>query len=284
MGSLFSTRLADTIKQVTVIDLHKETSHPASDIRYIQADVSDLDKDAQNALSMADLVIAALPETVLMAAWQGIIACQKESSLFVDTLSVKTPIIQAVTKSTAPNEIISINPMFAPSLGFAGQGIAVIDVRRGPIANAFTKLLETWGSHLVSLTAKQHDRTTAMLQALTHAAILAFGTALQSLSYDLKTVEPIMAPPHRTLLALLARILSTSPEVYWDIQASNPYAAEARHAFMSGNREFSKLIDSENQPDFEKLLASIHSLFDPAQLENYQEICARIFTSFTPTN
>lgn len=281
MGSLFCTQLTESTKQLTAIDLQPESVYSTENIRYLQADVCKLDQRARDALSTADLVIATLPETVLMTAWPGIIGCQKASSLFVDTLSVKTPIIKAVSRSTAPNEIISINPMFAPSLGFSDQGIIIIDVRRGPITDAFTKLLESWGSHTIWYTAEEHDRHTAILQALTHAAILAFGMALQNLDYDLEVVEPIMPPPHRTLLALVGRMLNADPEVYWDIQSSNPYAAEGRRVFETCAGEFSKLVDSQGQPAFDKLLNSVSNIFEPAQLVKYQETCARIFASFT---
>jgi len=283
MGSLFCTQLAEIATRVIAIDLQQISTH-AANIQYIQTDVTSLNTEAQNALATADLVIAALPESVTMTAWQNIVACQKKPSLLVDTLSVKTPFINAISQNKLPSEIISINPMFAPSLGFAGQSTAVIDVRRGPIADAFITLMESWGCRLVFMSAEQHDRYTAILQTLTHAVVLVFGMSLQKLEYDLSDVEPVMPPPHRTLLALIARILSADPEVYWDIQSSNPYAAEARTALESSAKEFSTLVENQDQHDFEKLMTSMTGLFDAKQLKKYQQICSQIFTNYTSMN
>jgi 4-amino-4-deoxyprephenate dehydrogenase len=280
MGSLFCRQLAGIAKQVIAIDLQQTFTHDVKDIKYIETDVCKPNKPAQNALSHADLVIAALPEGVAMTAWPEISRIQKKTSLLVDTLSVKTPFINAVSQSESPDEIISINPMFGPSLGFSGQSAAVIDVRHGPIADAFIALLASWGCRLVFLTAEEHDRYAAMLQTATHAAILAFGMSLQKLHYDLSAVEPLMPPPHRTLLALLARILSADPRVYWDIQSSNPFAAEARRALESGTKEFSNLLGNQNQHAFEKLLNSMTKLFDSKQLETYQQTCSQIFGGY----
>jgi len=282
MGSLFCAQLAALAHQVTAIDLQQKSNISSGNIRYIRSDVCALNKEAMNTLATADLVIAALPETAMMTAWQEIMANQKESSLFVDTLSVKTPFINTISQSKRPSEIISINPMFAPSLGFSGQSAAVIEIRRGPIADTFLALLESWGCRPVFLTAEEHDRYTAILQTLTHAAILAFGMALQKFNYDLEKLESIMPPPHRTLLALVARILSADPVVYWDIQVSNPYAADARRALESSAQELTKLIENQDQRGFEKSLASLARLFDAKQLEKFQQVCSKIFGHFSP--
>ena len=281
MGSLFCSQLAGVTKEVFAIDLQQASAHDVKGIHYIQADVCKLDSAARNALAHADVVIAALPEAVTLKAWQNITAAQKKASLLVDTLSVKTPFINAISQCKSPDEIISINPMFAPSLGFSGQSSVVIDVRHGPIADAFIALLKSWGCRLVFLTAEKHDRYAAILQTATHAAILAFGMSLKKLNYDLSAVEPIMPPPHRTLLALVARILSADPEVYWDIQSSNPYAREARDTLVSSIEDFSQLIENQNQHDFEKLINSISTMFDSKQLEKYQQTCSEIFNKYT---
>ena len=281
MGSLFCRQLAGVAKQVIAIDLQQKFAHEVKGIKYIEADVCNPSIEAKNALPHADLVIAALPEDVAMTAWPEIAASQKKTSLLVDTLSVKTPFINAISQSKSPDEIISINPMFGPSLGFSGQSAVVIDVRHGPIADEFIALLTSWGCGVVFLTTEEHDRYAAMLQTVTHAAILAFGMSLQKLNYDLSAVEPLMPPPHRTLLALMARILRADPQVYWEIQASNPFAVEGRRALESSSMEFSKLLRDNNQHGFQKLLNSMTGLFNSNQLETYEQTCSEIFSCYT---
>ncbi len=277
LGALFCRMLVSEGIPVTAIDLTTEPAARLPGVGYLGADVGRLTRDAQAALAAADWVIAALPETVLLAAWRSIVGIQKPESLFVDTLSVKKPLLEAMAGHIPPIEAISINPMFAPSLGFKGQSIAVIELSRGHHADAFLEMLQTWGAALDFLTADQHDRYTALLQAGTHAAILAFGLSLHRLHYDLSAISPIMTPPHRALLALLARILSGSPGVYWEIQSQNPYAAEARRALMAGTTELSRLVDDNDQAGFHQLLADLKDLFSAEQLDEFNLHCARMF-------
>jgi 4-amino-4-deoxyprephenate dehydrogenase len=277
MGALFCRMLVAEGVHVTVIDLISAAAGRPAGVDYLSADVGNLTGDARAALAGADWVIATLPETVMLAAWPSIVGCQKPGSLFVDTLSVKKPLFDAMADQIPSIEAISINPMFAPSVGFQGQSVAIIELCRGHHADTFLKMLETWGAVPNFLTADNHDRYAAMLQSGTHAAILAFGLSLHRLHYDLSAISPIMTPPHRALLALLARILSASPETYWDIQSQNPYAAEARQALLSSVTELSRLIDDEDQAGFFRLLADLRELYGEEQLDEFNRYCARMF-------
>ena len=80
------------------------------------------------------------------------------------------------------------------------------------------------------MSVQEHDRLTASLQVATHASILAFGRALQILDADIGVVAAVAPPPHRTLLALLARIVIGTREVYRDIEVAHPYPGEGRQA------------------------------------------------------
>lgn len=277
MGALFCRLLVAEGLPVTAIDLANAPAAQPAGVNHIRADAGRLTRDARAALAAADWVIAALPESVLLAAWPSIVGIQKPGSLFVDTLSVKKPLVEAMAGRIPPIEALSINPMFAPSLGFKGQGVAVIELHRGRHADAFLGMLQTWGATLSLLTAEKHDRYAALLQSGTHAAILAFGLSLQRLHYDLAAISPIMTPPHRAMLALVARILSASPEVYWEIQAHNPYAAEARQALASAVTELSRLVDNGDQAGFQRLLADLKDLFGAEQLDEFNRYCAGMF-------
>jgi prephenate dehydrogenase len=270
IGSLFCSMLAGERIAATAIDVSPAPTAGRQDIGYVSADVRAMSAEARRALAAADWVIAALPEAVLLETWETILGNLKQDALFVDTLSVKLPFMNAVAgRLPARIEVVSINPMFAPALGFQGQSVAVVEVRRAGHADHFLELLQKWGASLQMLSAEQHDRYAALLQTVTHAAILAFGLALRRLDYDLETVLPVMTPPHRAMLALLARILSASPEVYWDIQVQNPCAPEARQALESGLQELSRLIDGGDQRGFLRLLDELRDLFGAKQLDNF---------------
>jgi 4-amino-4-deoxyprephenate dehydrogenase len=184
----------------------------------------------QQRLREADMVIVALPETAALRHASALLQQMRPDALWVDTLSIKGPIAGILSEASQPAERVSINPMFAPSLGFRGQNIAWVPVSEGPLSEQLYQWLRQAGAELTKLSAAEHDQLTAATQVATHAAVLAYGLALRELNYDPTLGAALATPPHRLLQALLARMANGNPEVYWDIQQHHPHAAATREA------------------------------------------------------
>lgn len=88
-------------------------------------------------------------------------------------------------------------------------------------------------------------------------------------------------PPHTVMLALLARIVSGTPEVYWDVQAGNPLAPKARGALADGVRRLDLLTSPDFTPTAEAEFAAALSRIKVAlggRLNDYAQLCADLFT------
>ena len=177
-------------------------------------------------------------------------------------------------------EALSLNPMFAPSLGFAGHPVASVVVRNGPRGRALRELIEQWGARVVTVTADQHDRVSAATQALTHAAVIAFGAALAELDVDIADLDRMAPPPHTALLSLLARIASGAPEVYWDVQAANPHAPAARRALARGVSRLAGVVEDGDRAAFGDLLDRLCGVLGPLQ-GAYRERSAQALRAMT---
>jgi prephenate dehydrogenase len=233
VGRLFAGALAAAERELTIVDAaarpHDEVRHLGA---YVALDARRPSAALRAALAEADCALVTLPEAAALEALPHLLAALPPGALLADTLSVKTPFARAALAAAPPLELLSLNPMLAPSLGFAGRAVLAVELAPGPRSRALLTLLrERTGAHVVTLAdAAAHDRATATLQVAAHAGVLAFGLALARLDADLDALLPLAPPPFRALLALLARIASASPETYADIQRANPFAADARGA------------------------------------------------------
>lgn len=275
MGSLFARRLSRSGVDVCIADRSAPAAgHDAS--RVLLGDITDPSPELQAAVTAADLVLLAVPEPVALAAIDPLAGALQPGALLADTASVKARVAAAMCATTTRIEAVSINPMFAPSLGFAGHPVAAVVIRDGARCSALLDLMQAWGARIVAVTADQHDRLAAAGQALTHAAVLAFGMALADLQVDVAELARIAPPPHAALLSLLARIVSGPPEVYWDVQAANPYASPARAALVRGASRFAQLLDHGDEAAFGAMLNGLGGVLGPS-LGSYRQTCARIF-------
>ena len=259
-GSLLIHSLLNSGVEVTEVDLHSYSGSDANR-RYLQADVTRCGPELEVAVHGSDCVCICLPESIALESAPRLAGAMSEGALWVDTLSVKGPIVRCLERHAGRVEILSINPMFAPALGWPGHAVAVVEAGdAGPKTRFFEELLTQWGASVQRVTAEEHDRLTAALQAATHAAVLAFGSALLHLGYDVKAALEVAPPPHRLLLALLYRMISQNPEVYWDIQAYHPHAADVRRQLIASLGSIQALTESGDLDQFKHLFQDLRHL------------------------
>ena len=266
---------------VLVVDVAAPPAEVAQVCPYAHGDVCAMDAGLATELRRADIVVLALPERVALAAVPALAAELRPGALLVDTLSVKTGIVAALATHAAHLEAVSLNPMFGPALGFDGRAVAAVVVHDGPQARALLDAVGRRGGRVAELGADEHDRVAAVTQALTHAAVLAFGLALDELGVAVEDLGAVGTPPHLTLLALLARITSGGSETYWDVQTANPHARRARTALAGGLATVADAADYGTGADFAALLQRTHQSLGP-DADAYSRICEELFTVARP--
>jgi 4-amino-4-deoxyprephenate dehydrogenase len=277
VGGLVVDLLLDAGARVVVVDV----AEPAVEVAYVHVDVNALDAALAAELREAGVVVLAVPEDVALAAVPALAPQLASGSLLVDTLSVKTEIAEALAAHAAHLEAVSLNPLFAPALGFDGRPVAAVVVHDGPRARALLEAVRGRGARIVELAADEHDRAAAVTQALTHAAVLAFGRALDDLGVDVEELGAVATPPHLTLLALVARIASGKPETYWDVQAGNPYARRARTALAAALASLADAVDYGTEDDFSAILEGADRCLGPTR-DAYARICEELFAVARP--
>ncbi len=274
-GTLLSRILAKEGASVGGIDLQSAPATAGACTDYVTCDATTLTPTARASIQAADCIAVCLHEQEALQAFPAVAAAAAPRALIFDILSVKTPIVKLMTESRQDVEFLSLHPMFAPTLGFKDQNVVVIEVRPGPRSFEIRAALEDWGAKVRTLTAAKHDALTAATQAATHAAVLAFGMTLGKMDYDLEEALAISTPIHRVLLALLARITSADPTVYWKIQRSNPQAASARAKLAESSRQFQALLAIDDAEVFSSLLQSLRMQLGPRH-EALTRYCAAI--------
>ena len=228
MGTLISRSLSESGIGVTSVDARGRAPEDISSLTFVHSDVAVLGRELKLAIASADCVCVCLPEKITLQIASSLAEAMPEGSLWVDSLSVKSGVVRAIEMQSDRIQVLSINPMFAPVMGWVGHAVAVVEVSSGAKSEFFKQLLRAWGARLEVVGAEEHDNLTAAIQVATHAAIISFGAVLLSSNYDLEKALRLSTPPHRLMLTLLDRMTTQSAEVYWDIQAYHPQGSLVR--------------------------------------------------------
>jgi 4-amino-4-deoxyprephenate dehydrogenase len=266
VGHLLAQSMRCSGIPVAIADSRPFASTPATredeGFRYIQADVRSPSPELVSELRLSDCVCVCLPEQVTMDALASVLQHMSKGSLWVDTLSVKSEIARALNRHNGQAELLSLNPMFAPDLGWTNNAVAAVQISPGPKTRAFCDLISSWGARVVPIGAAEHDQLTAATQVATHAAVLAFGHCLLHLDFDVEKATQLATPPHRLLLGLLQRITQNNPEVYWDIQTWHPHAEAVRRQLAAGINRLQKAATDHGRDAFDVLFTEIKTILD----------------------
>ena len=275
IGTMFAEKLAGSGVRVVSIDLVNPS--PESRVEGVEYKVGDVTAHGESEIPSADMVMLALPHDVIESCLGYVSETMRPGSLLVETSSVKASVTANMRDVSSGIEAMGVNPMFSPSAGSEGRPVAVVTVSDGPLGRGLVQLMTEWGMVPVPVEAEYHDRLTAATQVATHAAVLAYGLTLTDLGVDIDDLSRLATPPNMTLLALLARITSAAPEVYWDIQAENPRAPLARHILSRNMADLSVLLAGSDQDGFDASLGKIRDFLGEHR-PALDETCVRVFS------
>lgn len=248
VGRLLRAVVADHVESLTVVDAHPARDGPdaceGTTVHLVADATKPIDRRLAGALAAAELIMCALPEDALVAALPGVIAAASPRALLIDTASVKSP-LPPLWHPGGP-AVLSINPMFAPSLSPVGRSVLAVCAGGSGRQQDFVEVLRRKGMAVTQLdSADEHDRLVALTQAAVHAAALAYGLTLAGAGFASERIAELASPPCRQQLMLLARMVGQPPEVYEDIQRANPHAARARADLVANIAQVGRLASTE---------------------------------------
>lgn len=193
----------------------------------------------------ADTICISVPISVTAQVLEELAPEVTADKLLVDLTSVKTPFMRAL--KAMPCEVLSLHPMFAPSLqSYAGQTCALCRVRPGDKGTLVESFFEQEGISLVEMTPEEHDRMMAVIQGLTHFQALAAAHCMMRMGFDPESSLAVSSPVYRLRMLMVGRILAQDPNLYGEIQVLNPYVQDVLKGLKESSATFeTKVLEAD---------------------------------------
>ncbi|MFW5939026.1 MAG: prephenate dehydrogenase [Halolamina sp.] len=153
-------------------------------------------------------------------------------SAMLDLSGVMGAPVAAMAEHLPDRERASIHPLFAPPR--APGNVAVVGENVGPAITPVLDALRAAGNELFETTAAEHDEAMATVQAKSHAAVLAWTLAGETVREEFHT------PVSAGLADIAETVTEGDGRVYADVQATFGGAddiAEAARALADADRE-----------------------------------------------
>jgi prephenate dehydrogenase len=269
LGKLFTKLLSD--ENIEIIGFDQSPSAKFDCTKYIEWDLSKPYNGLDLLIKEADYLIICLPAKITFNFFNNYDSQLFKQILVLDTLSIKSGIASIYLEKGL--SALSINPMFGPDLELAARNMIVCNYANNADAEWLVSLFSNRGVRVTFLSADEHDKVTSIVQAATHAAIMAFGSALSKFGIDINKQLVVSTPLFYSLYAIYSRIISGNSDVYWEIQTENPYAEAARSVLIDSLQSIDNTIKNNKENSFSEL-------FDKDKLVRINEFstyCSNIF-------
>ncbi|KAK4619893.1 putative prephenate dehydrogenase [NADP(+)] [Fulvia fulva] len=158
--------------------------------------------------------------------------------------STKAPEIEAFEKHLPRDvEIVSCHSLHGPGVNPKGQPLVIINHRASEKSvDLVQRMLSSFESKFVPLTAEKHDRITADTQAVTHLAFLSMGTAWQANNQFPWETERYVGGIENVKINLMMRIYANKWHVYAGLAILNPAAKKQIRQYAESVTELYKLM------------------------------------------
>lgn len=195
----------------------------------------------------ADTLLLCVPVQALPVVCVTVGPLLREGALVCDVGSVKLrPVAWMIDTLPKHAQVLGTHPLFGPQTagelgGIANEPIVLCPARLHddtlPRVHAF--LESTLKLRVIEMTADEHDQQMAFVQGITHLIGRA-ASAMRLQDFPTATLA------YRRLLQMKSNTERDAPELFEAIQHLNPYAANARRAFLDSVRD---LVESAEQHD-----------------------------------
>jgi chorismate mutase/prephenate dehydrogenase len=200
----------------------------------------------------ADLVVCSTPPDATRRLYRG--WCeggQRPRGVLVDLASIKSPLVEPIRElRRAGCRVASIHPMFGPDTPLLrDKEVVLCDTGDDEARALIESLFRPTTAILVHLPLEAHDRVMADVLSLAHATVIAFTLALPA------ATPAVHSNTYRALLDLAANAVDQNPDVYFQIQASNPHSLPAIARLCEGIEQVRRVVESHDPAAFAALLA-----------------------------
>lgn len=247
MGKLYARKLSEAGTSVVACD------RPALYDELVQAFADtnvEIVRDGHLVSRVSDFIIYSVEASNIDAVVAQYGPSSKIGSIVAGQTSCKAPEVVAFEKYLPRDvSIVTIHSMHGPNVSTNGQPLAIILVREcveGAVKTV-TSTLECFESKYVFLTAEEHDTITADVQAVTHMAFLAMGTAWMNNQQYPWMNSRLSGGLENAKINIALRIYSNSWHVYAGLAITNRQAHRQTLQYANSVTALLKLMVSNER-------------------------------------
>lgn len=256
-------RKAGWATELIGVDIHSKHIQEAQDLKLIDRTLPE-----NEALSIADLVILAIPVNTLGALLPSILDAIRDNAVVIDAGSTKGQICRVVANHPRRSRFVAAHPLAGtensgPTAAFAGlfSGKTNIICERErssehAIATA-EKLFSALGMNTIYMEPDEHDRHVAYVSHLSHVSAFLLGHTVLDIEKDEKQIFSLAGSG----FASTVRLAKSSPDMWAPIFEQNmEYLSQALQEYIIHLQKFQYHLMKKDTKEIYKIMKNANEI------------------------
>lgn len=184
-----------------------------------------------------------------------------QDGMLCDINSLKEEICDTMAQHCQA-QILGTHPMFGPTVdSLRRQKVVLCPVRPGPLTRWLTMELGQMGLEIIRATPTEHDRMMAAVQVLVHFHTIVMGEALRRTGLGVRDSLRFTSPIYRLELAVVGRLFTQDPDLYAEIEMSNPHGQQVIAHFQEAARDLQEIVAQGDRDSFRQTFQEVTRYF-----------------------
>jgi prephenate dehydrogenase len=213
----------------------------------------------KNLAQKSDVVIISVPIRTTIEIIEEIGPYVRPDALLMDFTSLKKAPVEAMLEYSN-SEVVGAHPLFGPGINSLKGHTIIFCPARGE--NWLSWLKEVFKqAHLEITTPEKHDEIMAVIQALTHFLLLAFGLTITEMPFSVETLMRYSTTNFQVVWERVLNLNKQNPDIYASIQFDNSFYHEKVLPLCWQSLErLKEVVQKKNYDSFIRLFAEIPEL------------------------
>lgn len=214
---------AGLVSELTGMDLDKDHASKALELNL----VGQIDTDGKS-LSSADLIVIAIPVSVLSQLLPSILDAIKKDAVVIDTGSTKSQVCKSVSNHKKRGQFVAAHPIAGtensgPTAAFSGlfqNKTNIICEKEKSSAQALAlaeKIFAALGMNTIYMDSDEHDKHVAYVSHLSHVSSFLLGQTVLDIERDEKNIFALAGSGFSSTV----RLAKSSPDMWAPIFEQN---------------------------------------------------------------
>jgi chorismate mutase / prephenate dehydrogenase len=123
------------------------------------------------------------------------------------------------------------------------------------------RMFRSRGLTIKESTPEEHDQAMSIVQVLVHFSTEVIGNTLAHLSVSIKDTLQFTSPIYLMELLMTARHFAQSPDLYADIEMSNPATPQVTEIFAKTAQQMHNLVTDKDHAGFVRMFQEVRDYF-----------------------